>query len=91
MKYTNELITENMNLVYGVYNDLFKNTSYFIDKDDMIGEGMLALVKAGNTFQDSKGKFSTYAYVCIKNAMTNYANKEFKHKNNVRLFSEDAF
>ena len=84
-----KLITENMNLVSGVYNDLFKNTYIYIDKEDMVGEGMLALVVAADTYKENKGKFSTYAYVCIKNAMTNYANKEFKHKKNVRLFSEE--
>ena len=85
-----KLITDNMNLVYGVYNDWFKNTYFYIDKEDMIGEGMLALVSAANTYKENKGKFSTYAYVCIKNAMINYSNKEFKHKNNIRLFSEEV-
>ena len=74
------LIINNINLVYSVYNTYFKNTNFYIDKEDLIGEGMLGLVKAANTYNPNKNKFSTYAYNCIKNHMINYCNKEFKHK-----------
>lgn len=76
-----QLILDNMKLVYSVYNDNFKNTMFYIDKEDLISEGMLGLVKAANSFNPEKQKFSTYAYVCIKNHMINYCNREFKHKN----------
>ena len=75
-----DLIIQNLKLVYSVYNHYFKNTSFYIDKEDLIGEGMVALINAADTYIPNKKKFSTYAYVCIKNAMINYCNKEFRHK-----------
>lgn len=80
----NNLIIDNMNLVYKVYNDNFKNCSFYIPKEDLIAEGNLALCIAANKYNNKK-KFSTYAYICIKNAMINYCNKEFKHKNVLSL------
>ena len=76
-----KLILDNMNLVYSIYYDNFAYTYYYIDKDDLISEGMLGLVKAASTYKPNKTKFSTYAYHCIKNHMINYCNKEYKHKN----------
>lgn len=89
MKTRDELIIDNMNLVYKVYNDNFKNTSFYIDKEDLIAEGNLALVKCANKYNYTK-KFSTYAYICIKNAMINYCNKEFKHKEVLSLDAKES-
>ena len=49
---------------------------YSVDSDDMLQEGMLALLKAAETYDRSKGaSFATYADVCISNKMRNAAAK----------------
>lgn len=67
------LITDNMNLVYYVCH---KNFPTFIHNEDIIQEGMIGLIKAAETYNPDKTKFSTYAYRCILNSMNNYLAKE---------------
>lgn len=66
----NELIEENMNLVYYIVSRQYPT---FLHDDDVIQSGMLGLVKAANTFDPNKGLFSTYAGRCIRNEI----NQEF--------------
>lgn len=66
----NELIEDNMNLVYYIISRQYPT---FLHDDDVIQSGMLGLVKAANTFDPNKGLFSTYAGRCIRNEI----NQEF--------------
>ncbi|MGN0819962.1 MAG: sigma-70 family RNA polymerase sigma factor [Christensenellaceae bacterium] len=52
------------------------------DEDDLKQEGMLGLVYAINTYDDSKGTFMTFAYLCIKSRMINAVKGDVadKHK-----------
>ncbi len=43
--------------------------------DDLCQEGRIALYKAAQSYDGNSSKFSTYAAVCIRNAMTNWAKK----------------
>lgn len=64
------LITENIRLVYYVYEKLSKNDITFRYKDDIVSEGTLGLIKAARNFDGDKGyKFATYAVRCIRNEM----------------------
>ena len=55
-------------LVFHIYNKKFSSWGRF--KEDMIGEGLIALVKASKKFNTRrKCKFSTYAGVAIQRAM----------------------
>lgn len=48
----------------------------FSEYDDLCQEGRIALYKAAMSFDESKeASFSTYASVCMTNAMTNFVNK----------------
>jgi RNA polymerase sigma factor (sigma-70 family) len=61
-----QLITENTRLVYSLAHK-FRNARWF---DDLIGVGMLALVRASNSYDPNDGTaFSTFATRCIRNAM----------------------
>lgn len=47
--------------------------------DDLCQEGRIALFRAAQSYDGNSSKFSTYASVCIKNAMTNWAKKYGKN------------
>lgn len=61
----NIIIEHNLRLVAHITKKYCTNTN---DQDDMISIGTIGLIKAVNTFDDSKGiKFATYASKCIEN------------------------
>lgn len=75
-----KLILDNQRLVYYLYEQLSKTDIVKSNKDDIVSEGMLGLIKAANTFDETKGyQFSTYAGLCIRNAMLMYIRKLNKH------------
>ena len=70
----NELFLNNMKLVPFVYK---KNKKKFpltpsIDANDLIQEGYISLFNACKNYDETKGKFSTYAYFCIYGGMRNF-------------------
>jgi RNA polymerase sigma factor (sigma-70 family) len=82
-----DLIIDNLQLVNIIYNEYFRNTYYYIPKEDLISEGYIGLINGIDTFDKNKGKLSNYIYSCIKNQMIQYCNKEYKHKH-VYSFNE---
>jgi RNA polymerase sporulation-specific sigma factor len=65
------LATKNQKLVYEVWNRYFNIGKNIKNEEEFIGEGLVALVKAANTYDPDSGvRFSTYAYRCIKNEMS---------------------
>lgn len=59
-----KLIQDNIPFVYYIIHKYYPT---FSKDEDIIQSGMVGLVKAANKFDASKGKFSTYAGVIIKN------------------------
>lgn len=75
-----KLITDNMRLVYHMYGKIGDGPIKENYKEDIISEGMLGLCKAADTFDESRGvRFSTYAAMCIRNAMLMFIRKTSKH------------
>lgn len=73
-------VIENQKLVYLAYKQLTKTPLILQNEDDIISEGMIGLIRAADTFDESKGKkFSTYAVKCIHNAMLQYIRKISKY------------
>ena len=60
-----EIIIENMPLVPFIVNKYFKNNT-LMAYEDKIGYGKIGLIKAGDRYNEDKGKFSTYAFFCNK-------------------------
>ena len=60
----NKLIEDNMSLVYFIINKYYPT---YITDEDIVQAGMLGLCKAGDTWNEDKGAFSTYAAICIRN------------------------
>ena len=69
----NKLFFDNLNLVYHILQKLDYNKN---DREDLIHEGAIGLLKSIKSFDDKKGiRFSTYAFCCIKNEMLYYLRK----------------
>lgn len=67
-----KIIENNLNLIYLCIDNIAKNFKR-VEKDDLFSLGEIALIKAVDSFDISKGfRFSTYAYTCIKNELCGY-------------------
>lgn len=72
-----ELITNNIQLIYLV----LKNMGLYEERDVYYDVGLIALVKASQTFDKERGyKFSTYASTFITNDICTYITHELRHK-----------
>lgn len=74
-----ERVTENIGLVHHVIQMLYATCqiqdSTVYDYDDFFQTGMIGLLHAAEKYDAEKGRFSTYAYTCIKNSIiTEYRN-----------------
>ena len=94
---TNKLIVDNMNIVHRAVRDCHVNSNLY---DDAVAEGMLALVKAANNFEQSgETKFTSYAYKCVKGwvrwfitksqSPVEYRTEVYKLGNKIRKFMQD--
>ena len=83
---TDNLITDNLKLVYYIYEKLSKNEITTRNKDDIVSEGMVGLIKAARKFDEGKGcKFATFAAQCIRNEMLMYLRKLNRQTHEVSL------
>jgi len=64
----NNLVVNHQNLVDKVA-DWLQNKERYANRDDLVCAGYEGLVKAAMTYDESKGKFASYAWRCIVNAM----------------------
>lgn len=77
-----DLVCDNIRLVYYIFGKLSQTEFSALHKDDIILSGILGLVKAANTFDTERGtKFSTYAALCIRNEMLMYMRKARRYFN----------
>lgn len=68
-----DLVIENINLVYSVIHKLFPSC---IHDEDIVQIGRLGLCEAAECWDESKSKFSTFAWTVIANAIRD----EFKRR-----------
>ena len=82
MKKENEIdlySDENLKIIY---HNLEKMKYPFELKEELINEGFIALIKASEMYDPTKGKkFYSYGYMAVRNAMLMLLNKETKHNN----------
>lgn len=82
LKAENEILMENEGLINQIEKaidyDLNIEENHFggIEKDDILQDGRLALLRAATEYDAQKGiMFSTYAYTVVRNAMLNLCKK----------------
>lgn len=64
------LVVNNLGLVYDIVNKYKTRILQFLEYEDAIQIGMLGLIDAANTFDETRQlAFSTYAYSCIRNSL----------------------
>lgn len=71
------MFEENMKLVFLVIKQRFPT---FIYDEDIIQIGYLGLWSAINTYDDSKAKFSTYAYWCVYHEISKHFRRLMKQE-----------
>ncbi len=82
MEARDKLISHNLRLVAHIA----KKYQGAYDNDDIISVGTIGLIKAINTFDDSKGsQLATYTARCIENEILMLLRSNKKHKNTVSL------
>lgn len=86
MKFNNEkerkqFILDNTKLTYFCAKDVYY-TNTFLEKEDILQEAMIGLIKAVDNFDESKCiAFSTFAYRIIKNHLYSKIRKTFDYYN----------
>ena len=84
----NEIVLNNMGLVRACALSMRNMYVKFGETDDVVNEGVLALMDAIESFDPSKGaKFETYASLKIRGAIIDYIRKQDWIPRNVRKFS----
>lgn len=86
----NEIVLKNLGLVRACAFSLRNTYIKFGDVDDVINEGVIALMDAIDSFDPSKGaKFETYASLKVRGAIIDYVRKQDWVPRPVRKFARD--
>lgn len=84
----NEIVMQSMGLVRSCALSMRNMYVKYGEVDDVINEGVIALMDAIETFDDSKGaKFETYAVLKIRGAIIDYIRKQDWVPRNIRKFA----
>ena len=85
----NEIVLKNMGLVRTVAMSMRNMYIKFGDVDDIVNEGVIALMNAIEEYDSQKGaKFETFASLKIKGAVIDYIRKQDWIPRNVRKFAK---
>ncbi|MGN0686857.1 MAG: sigma-70 family RNA polymerase sigma factor, partial [Oscillospiraceae bacterium] len=86
----NEIVLKNLGLVRACALSLRNMYIKFGDVDDVVNEGVIALMDAIESFDPDKGaKFETYATLRIRGAIIDYIRKQDWIPRSVRKFARD--
>ena len=80
----NDLVTENIPLVYALIRKYYPR---WIADDDIVQAGMLGLCRAADTYNESLGRFPTYAAKVIINHIRHEFRRRCRHKTVISLSS----
>lgn len=87
MEYNEEEFKNDLYLCKFIYFRHFLKYGY--EREDLIQEGVIALWKTKNLYDNKKGSINTFKYIVAKNAMLMFICKYYKNKDkNISLYSE---
>jgi RNA polymerase sigma factor (sigma-70 family) len=72
-----QLIEDNMNLVYALVSREYPT---YIHDEDIIQTGMLGLCQAAEKWDESRAKFSDFAWYCIRHEICKEFRRRAKHQ-----------
>ena len=72
-----KLIEDNINLVYALVSREYPT---YLHDEDIIQSGMLGLCKAADKWDESKAKFSDFAWYCIRHEIIDEFKRRAKHQ-----------
>lgn len=85
----NEIVLNNMGLVRSCAMAMRNMYIKFSEPDDVINEGVIALMDAIESYDSTKGaKFETYATIKVKGAIIDYVRKQDWVPRNIRKFAK---
>lgn len=83
-----KLIRHNLRLVAHIVKKYYASST---DQEDLISIGTIGLIKAVNSFDNTKGaRFATYAARCIENAILSQRNKRRLRRRNGCLLRQNG-
>lgn len=86
----NEIVLKNLGLVRSCAMALRNTYIKYGDVDDVVNEGVIALMEAIETYDPDKGaKFETYATLRIRGAIIDYVRSQDRIPRSVRKFARD--
>ncbi len=86
----NEIVLKNMGLVRSCAMAMRNMYIKFSEPEEVVNEGVIALMDAIDTFDPSKGaKFETYATIKIKGAIIDFIRKQDWVPRNIRKFAKE--
>lgn len=86
----NEIVLKNMSLVRACAMSMRNMYIKFCEPEDIVNEGVIALMDAIESFDPSKGaKFETYATLKIKGAVIDYIRKQDWVPRSIRKFAKE--
>jgi len=63
---------------------------YGFEYDDLFGEGCILLCKAASSYDENRGKFSTYAKRVVKNGLISYCRSMVRKQSRQRLLLDET-
>ncbi len=80
-----ELISRYMNIVF----PCAKRYSDRADYDELVSDGMAGLLDAVQNYDEQKGEFSAFVYVCVRNRMRNTVKRASRYSAGISDNSEE--
>ena len=74
------LIENNLGLVYYVVNKYYSKNFYYIPQSELISEGYWIITRSTLNFDENKGSYSAYIFICLKNNLLKYVKHYFDKK-----------
>lgn len=77
--FSGEILTEIVSRYMGMIFSLAKGFSHGADYDELVSDGMQALLSAVSGYKPERGAFSAFAAVCVSNRMKNTVKRSARH------------